>query len=288
MKSWLDQLKAVRGDVFGVAEDLVSQAETEVKGYVDGAQSAKEQLSRTSSVISDLAVEKITEASESKTVKKIKKHSKRAASNVTDLANSVRTSMNNPVSEKLSEEQKLRKAIDSLSGKDRVGLFGEGASAIIGALGGAAASGAIASAAGATTFLSSSALGTALGGVLVTSTPVGWVVGSALVLGAAGYGAAKLVRSGSEQDKERAKIIQSLQARLDTLIQKDQSRGQGTSLEGLKQIAAVCIAGGIIDQQQVDRMLFLIEEGKLDIQIATKRLEALAFSNGLIERIDCG
>ena len=34
----------------------------------------------------------------------------------------------------------------------------------------------------------------------MTTTPVGWVVGSVIVGGAVGYGVAKLVRSGGKSD----------------------------------------------------------------------------------------
>jgi hypothetical protein len=180
-----------------------------------------------------------------------------------------------------SEENKLKKSINALNGKDRVGLLGEGLGAAIGAAGGIAASGTIAAAAGATTFAGSSFLGSALGGVFVATTPVGWVVGSALILGAAGYGASKLVRSGSEQDRVRAELIQTLSERLRKIESADSL--QDSNFEELNQLAAVCIAGGLIDDGNANRMAALVEDGRLDVEIAVRRLRDRALSAGLIE-----
>lgn len=181
----------------------------------------------------------------------------------------------------LSDEEKLQKSIDSLSGKDRVGLLGEGAATVLGGLGGAAAASSVASAAGASTLLGSTTLASALGGVFVTTTPVGWIIGSTLVLGAVGYSAGKLIRSGSEQDKIRAELIHSLNERLASIRQSEEVRAD---LNEFKQLCAVCIAGGVLDQTSVDRMLGLIESGTMSLSIAIDRLARKAEAAGLIER----
>jgi hypothetical protein len=180
----------------------------------------------------------------------------------------------------LSEEEKIKLSIAALNGKDRIGLFGEAGGALLGGIAGAGTAGTIASAAGASTLMGSSALGSALGSVFVAATPVGWVVGSALVLGAAGYGAAKLVRSGSEQDKIRAELIEQLQNRLKT---EKESPKDLQDIEELRQLSAVCIAGGVLKESNLERMLTLIEQEKMDINIAKNRLKQLAIDNLLIE-----
>jgi hypothetical protein len=180
----------------------------------------------------------------------------------------------------LSEEEKIKKSIEALDGKDRVGLLGEAGSAVLGGLAGAGAAGTIASAAGASTILGSSALGSALGGVFVASTPVGWVIGSALVLGAAGYGAAKLVRSGSEQDKVRAELIDRLKERLDSMSTVNTDTNQ---LDELKQLSAICVAGGVLSEDNLDRMLSLIGQGKMKPELAISRLKNLASEANLID-----
>lgn len=97
------------------------------------------------------------------------------------------------------------------------GVAGEHLAAIGGVVGGIAVAGTVAGTAGATTLLGSGALASALGGVFVTTTPVGWVVGSAALLGAAGYGIAKMIRSGSSQDQMRKEVILRLRQRLEVL-----------------------------------------------------------------------
>jgi len=181
----------------------------------------------------------------------------------------------------LTDEEKLQKSIESLSGKDRVGLLGEGAATVLGGLGGAAAASSVASAAGASTLLGSTTLASALGGVFVTTTPVGWIIGSTLVLSAVGYSAGKLIRSGSAQDKIRAELINSLNERLAAIRT---SQAASTDMNELKQLCAVCIAGGVIDQLSMDRMLGLIESGAMPISIAIDRLARKAEAASLIER----
>lgn len=180
----------------------------------------------------------------------------------------------------LSEEELLKKSIASLDGKDRIGLLGDSAAAVIGGLGGAAAAGSIASAAGASTLLGSTTLASALGGVFVTATPIGWVIGSAAVLGAAGYGAGKLIRSGSEQDSVRAELINSLKQKMQTLKSQQPKEDEETELT---QLCAICIAGGILDQDDMERMLTLINEGKMPVSIAIDRLKRKATAADLIE-----
>ena len=78
-----------------------------------------------------------------------------------------------------SNEDYIR-TLEKLKGRDRVGVLSELVGTGVGAASGIAASGAIASAAGASTLIGSSTLGSLLGGVLITATPIGWVVGAAL------------------------------------------------------------------------------------------------------------
>ncbi len=122
------------------------------------------------------------------------------------------------VSEELAaiafEDPKVRAALDKLKGRDRVGVMGEGAALLGGAGAGAALAGSAAGMAGATTLLGSTSLASLLGGVFVTTTPIGWVVGSAAVAGAAGYGIAKLIRSGSKQDQLRGELSGRLATRV--------------------------------------------------------------------------
>lgn len=181
-----------------------------------------------------------------------------------------------------SEQRKLAKAIDVLSKRDKLGLTAEGAAAAGGVASGVAASGAIAGLAGASTLLGSSTLGSLLGGVFVTTTPLGWVIGSAAACGALGYGIAKLVRSGAKQDQVRKELVQSLSARLAEVA--SQSTNQQVLLE-LGQILALLVAAGEVTELDSQKLVSHVEKGSLQPEIALKRIKALAISKGVIEEV---
>jgi len=279
MKSWLDKATAIGKNVGDSVQQTLAEAEK--RGYSTYARESKDRVVKSASDLSKSASEAYNDIMKTEAGRQLSEASTYLSSRTRQISTRLSANIKEINAEGLTDEERIKRGIDSLSGKDRVGLFGEGFTTVIGAVGGAAASGAIASAAGASTLLGSSALGSALGGVFLTTTPVGWVVGSALVLGAAGYGAAKLVRSGSEQDKARAEIIKALEHRLADVTKTEQD-GKSRLLE-LNQIAAVCVAGGILDQNRIDRMLTMIEAEKLEIDVAILRLTDMAAAAKLIE-----
>ena len=92
---------------------------------------------------------------------------------------------------------------------DKVELSSDVMSAIGSGAVGAAAAGSLATAAGASTLLGSTSLASVLGGVFVTTTPIGWVVGAAVAAGAAGYGISKLINSINKDDESYLKLEHS-------------------------------------------------------------------------------
>ena len=166
----------------------------------------------------------------------------------------------------------LNFVIDKLKGKDKVGVAGEALAAVGGAAGGVAAATTIASAAGASTFLGSTFLASVLGGLVVTDTPVGWVIGSAVVAGAAGYGISKLVRSGGKQDHIREQLIKKMELRLSALKKDERNE---LNLTELSQLLVVAIEKDLISELKAKSMISLIENGSLNPDIAIQRLKAL-------------
>ncbi|MNG01425.1 hypothetical protein D3C84_844050 [compost metagenome] len=152
------------------------------------------------------------------------------------------------------DEAAIKQAIERMRGRDKLGLAGEHLAAAGGAAAGVAAAGSIASAAGATTLLGSTTLAGMLGGVFVTTTPVGWVIGSAAVMGAAGYGIAKLVRSGSEQDRLRKAFIERQTQRLMDL---ETARAPLDEKVELSQLIALTLAASALEQDAARRMVDL-------------------------------
>ncbi|HCF7393616.1 TPA: hypothetical protein NIJ95_003768 [Pseudomonas aeruginosa] len=179
------------------------------------------------------------------------------------------------------DEAAIKQAIEKMHGRDRLGLAGEHLAAAGGAAAGVAAAGSIASAAGATTLLGSTTLASMLGGVFVTTTPVGWVIGSAAVMGAAGYGIAKLVRSGSEQDRLRKAFIERQTQRLMDL---ETVRAPLDEKVELSQLIALTLAAGVLEQDAARRMVDLVNAGKLPTSLALERVRAIALATELIEQ----
>lgn len=176
-------------------------------------------------------------------------------------------------------ERDTQYAIDKLSSQDKIGVVGEHLAAIGGAAGGIAVAGTVAGAAGATTLLGSSALAGALGGVFVTTTPVGWVIGSAALMGAAGYGIAKMIRSGSAQDQVRKEVRQRLNLRLEAI--KAEKIAPDCKSE-LGQLIALTLEASAITEEAASRLVALVEAGTLKPELALERVKSIALANKLI------
>lgn len=176
-------------------------------------------------------------------------------------------------------ERDTRLAIGKLSSKDIVGVAGERLAAIGGVATGVAAASTVAGAAGATTLFGSTALAGVFGGIFVTTTPVGWVIGSAALMGAAGYGIAKMIRSGSAQDQLRKEVIQRLTQRLETIEVKKMAPDCKAELT---QLIALTVACGAITEDAAGRMVALVDSGTLNPELALKRVKSIAFASGVI------
>lgn len=97
-----------------------------------------------------------------------------------------------------------RKVIEKQKGKDGVGQAATVAATVAGGAAGAAT--VVATGVGGT-ILGSTTLASVLGGIFVVSNPVGWIVGAAAATAAAGYGIAKMAKSGGANDKTRENNI---------------------------------------------------------------------------------
>jgi hypothetical protein len=190
------------------------------------------------------------------------------------------TSAPSSYAESPEAERGTRLAIDKLRARDKVGVTGEGLATLGGAAAGVAAAGTIAGAVGATTLLGSTTLASVFGGLFLTTTPVGWVIGSAMLAGAAGYGIAKMVRSGSEQDQVRRDVIQRLTGRL-AALQTDAITTD--SKAELNQLLALVVETEAITEEAAARMVGLVENGSLRPELALERIKAIAVAKGVIE-----
>lgn len=176
----------------------------------------------------------------------------------------------------VQHEDNAQAAIRSLEGKDRVGALGEMLSAAGGAAAGVSAAGAVASAAGATTILGSTGLASLLGGVIVAATPVGWVIGSAVLAGAAGYGIARLVRSGARQDEKRKRHIKKLQ---ESIKAQSETRLHSAAIDDVRRVLEESVVAGLIPVADNDRILVQVQAGTLTAESALDRVVRLQEAN---------
>lgn len=171
---------------------------------------------------------------------------------------------------------KLRYALEKLQGRDRVGVAGEAAAVAGSAAAGAAVAGSVAGAAGATTLLGSTTLAGMLGGVFVTATPVGWILGSAVVAGALGYGAAKMMRSGGKQDHVRA----DLRGRLSDRLLPLEKPASNVGVNEFRRLLQDRLESGAITPDAARRVSMLVDQGRLDLDLAVRRISAISIEPG--------
>jgi len=158
--------------------------------------------------------------------------------------------------------------------KDRVGILGEVVIVGIGVAGGVAGAGPAAAAAGASTILGSSTLGGLLGGVLVASTPVGWVIGTAAFGGAAAYGVSRLFKSGNVSDERTEQNIKKLKKTIEDL-EKEANKTSDTD-EKYSKLASMylkLIEADLVDEDTVKEILEGIQSGDINIDVAFKTVK---------------
>lgn len=124
------------------------------------------------------------------------------------------------------------------SPSDILGILGDIGVTGLGTAAGIAASGTIACAFGASTLLGSTTLAALLGGIFVTTTPVGWIVGSAVAAGTLAFGTGWLIKSGTRSDTIREMNMNELKNRLHQL-QGESDRTQVTDDKMRKLIEAL-------------------------------------------------
>lgn len=167
----------------------------------------------------------------------------------------------------------VENAIEKLNGKDRIGSAGQILSVVGGAAAGGGVAGSIAAASGATTLLGSSTLASALGGVFVASTPVGWVVGCAIAGAATAYGISKMVKSGGRHDRLREEHIAKLLNKLSVL---KQAKSTPEMMNDLQHALAKAVHDGHLTEDEVNRVIQLVESGKLQVDVALIRVQHLS------------
>lgn len=162
------------------------------------------------------------------------------------------------------------------SPRDRIGVLGELGITGIGVAGGAAASGTIAAAAGASTIFGSTTLGSLLGGMFVATTPIGWVIGTALAAGAVAYGATQLVRSASRFDAIKDLDIEEIETRIERMRQETlQTPLRPVKMKKVIEGVQYLVASDHLSQAKSTALLGAIERKQLRIEDAFQLIQKL-------------
>jgi len=166
--------------------------------------------------------------------------------------------------------------------KDRVGILGELGVTGLGGMAGAGVAGVTATAVGTATLFGSSTLASVLGGVFVTTTPVGWIIGSIGVGGAIGYGVSKLIRSGEKSDTIRKMNIRELEARIMKMENQAQHAAKykdkiSKVIEGIQ----LLLINQKITQEESTDLLAGIEKGNITIDFAFKTIQEMLLARRL-------
>jgi hypothetical protein len=171
-------------------------------------------------------------------------------------------------------EQAYKEALKRMkqAPKDRIGKTGTAAATSLGMLGGYVAAPTAASIAGATTLVGSTKLAALLGGVLVTTTPVGWLVGGAVLGGAALFGATRLVGSGVKADEERRRSIREMEAKLPDLRAQ---RRSGSALEQVEPLLRELVSRGQLDAAKAAEVRRAVSNGTMPVDFALRTLQEL-------------
>lgn len=171
--------------------------------------------------------------------------------------------------EYISALEKMKK-----SPSDILGVLGDIGVAGIGLAAGTAASGTIAGAFGATTLLGSTTLGSLLGGIFVTATPVGWVIGSAIAGGTLAVGVGQLIKSGTRSDTVREMRIHELQKRL----RKLQTEAEKTSvtddkMRKLIEALQLLVKNDRLLPEKCNEIILAVQKGQMPYEYAFKAIQ---------------
>jgi len=151
---------------------------------------------------------------------------------------------------------------------DKIGILGKLGIATTGATAGALGASTVASAVGATTLFGSSTLASIAGGILVTTTPLGWVIGTAAAGTAAAYGISKLLESGATNDERKRVSISQIKKKIDDYARDSKKESSSNKINKVAGAYAILLENDLITQEKVSSILSGIEDGKLDADYA--------------------
>lgn len=168
------------------------------------------------------------------------------------------------INEYINALEKMKKSPD-----DRIGILGKLGVTGLGGIAGASAAGTVATTAGVATLFGSSTLASLLGGIFVTTTPVGWVVGGIALGGTVGYGISKVVSNGGKSNAIKEMNILELKEKISKLREQSKDPRKPNDkmvkiIEGLQ----LLIKNKKISQQESTDLLSGIEKNSITVDFA--------------------
>ena len=171
---------------------------------------------------------------------------------------------------KVTKEQ-LLKIIDELEKKpsDRIRILGDAGITIVRAGLGAAAAGTLAGAAGVTSIWGLTTAASWIGVTAVSATPVGWVIGSAAVAGAAAYGVSRWIHDGGLSEGRKLELLQQYKEQAQNIEAKERAQNitdkdKTNFIISLREL----IDKNIIAPEKARQLIEHVEQGRIPISQA--------------------
>lgn len=169
--------------------------------------------------------------------------------------------------------------IDELEKKphDRVRVLGDVGITVVGAGLGWAASGTVASLAGATA--APAAVGTVAGwlGLSVAAvTPVGWIIGATAAGGALAFAVSRLIKDGSISEGRKRELRETYATQLRDVIAREQA-GSITEKDRVRFITSLreVVSGNVLPAEKALELIQHVEYGRIEISDAVRHINAL-------------
>lgn len=178
---------------------------------------------------------------------------------------------------KVTKKQLLR-VIKDLESRpdDRVRILGDFGITSVGVGLGAAASGAVAAIAGATSIPVVTTAASWFGITAVAATPVGWVVGAAMAGGALAYGVSRLIRNGGMSEGRKRELLIAYRERLQEMQRREQSQ-QIAAPDRTRFIISLrdMIDADVLSPTNAFRLIEAVEKGAMPISQAYQMVSDL-------------
>ena len=166
----------------------------------------------------------------------------------------------------------IQSAQKKLEGPDRIESVGTVVHVGLASAAGIAISVPVAQALGVSTILGSPVLASALGGVLAVTTPVGWMVGSAVAVGALAYVLGKVIGDGAKNTTRR----KEMSARMGEIeASAAMSAPAASQSKQLQSRLADAVNAKLVTQVESNAMAHWVEKGSMPMDVAMERVESL-------------